>query len=92
MSVAAEVCPFAQVRFAKNYGASVAQLLNNHGIRRHAAAKQRKRSRGRLHTIVSRDVVLHQNGNAVKRATDVSSAALTIEMLRDGDGIWDWFR
>src|SRR6266568_2892792 len=75
--------PFAQVRFAKNNGAGRAQLLNDHRVCRHMVAVDRQRSRRGLHVVVSRDVVLDQNGNPMERTTHLSLAALVVQMLRD---------
>src|SRR5262245_18181800 len=52
------------------------------------AAQESQRPRGRLHVVVCRDVVLDQNRNPMQRTADMSPAALVVEVLRDGYGIW----
>src|SRR5262249_320576 len=69
-----EIRPLAQIRFAKNYCASFTQLLNDHSISRHAAMDQRKRPCRRFHVVIGCDVILDQNGNPMKRATNVTAA------------------
>src|SRR5207244_1196162 len=65
--------------------------MNDQRVGRHLAANQRERSSGRLHSVVRRNVVLYQNGNAVKRATNMPSAPFAIEIFGDRYGIWIGF-
>src|SRR5205823_12350060 len=85
---ATEVCPFAEIRFAKNHGTGCAQLVNDHGISWHAAVDQRKRARRCLHLIGGRNVVLYEKRNAVKRSAHMTMAAFVIEIGGDHRRIW----
>ena len=53
------------------------------GVRGDLAEDERERAGGRLHLIGSRDVVLDQNRDAVKRAADVARLAFVVALFRD---------
>src|SRR5260370_27676173 len=81
--IAAKIWPLRQICFSQNHGASRAQTTHDYRIRRHNAAYERKRPRCRLHLVSSREVVLHQDRNAMQWSSQMPGLALGIQFFRD---------
>ena len=81
--VAAEVGPLAQVRFADDDSARIAQPLRDCRILQRRVARQRQRARRGLLAIAGVDVVFQQNRNAVQRTALPLTPTLIVELPRD---------
>src|SRR4030095_14748250 len=80
---AAEVRPFAEIRFADDHCARVARPLRDSRILERRRAGERERARSRLLSIAGVDVVFQQNRNAVQRPARSMTPPLLIELRRD---------
>src|SRR6266404_3490283 len=79
-----KVGPLAQISFAEDYGARLAQLLSDGRILKRTRSAQRQRAGGCRHAIVRVYVVLDQNWNSMQGTPSrPSSLALFINFSRD---------
>jgi hypothetical protein len=79
-----EVRPFAQIGFTHQHGTGIAQLLYNGGVALRAMPFQRERSRGGHHFIGCINVILYEEGNAVKRTPHLPTFAFLIHLISYG--------
>ena len=84
----ADIRPLAEIGFAENDGARLAQSLNDESISYRARPEQRQRSRRCLHAVGGVDVVFNQNWNAMQRAARAFVLTFSIGRLGHGEGIW----
>src|SRR5213075_1618289 len=86
-----KVGPLAQVRFADDNCARIAQLLCDKRVLQRYRSAERQRTGRRRHPIVRIDVVLDEHGNAVQGSAQPSGFALAIKSVSDGQRVWVQF-
>src|SRR6185503_237424 len=79
----AEVRPLAEIRFADDHCARIAQSLRDSSVLERGRADECERTGGRLLSIAGVDVVLEQNRNAVQRPARSAASSLLIELSSD---------
>src|SRR4029077_19404336 len=84
----ANVGPFAEVGFAENHGAGLAESLDDERIfRRLGSADQGQRAGGGHHLVGGVDVVFDDDGDAVERTAGALVFAFTVKRVGDLEGV-----
>jgi hypothetical protein len=85
--VASHVRPLAESGLAEQNGAGIAQLFDNKSITGDDAAEQSPAAGAGVEVVLGGDVVLDDKGDAVQRAPDLASLALSISLGGNGEDV-----